>query len=1335
MTTETATGALTLGYGLAHRGRSQSVLLRRRPAARLVGAVGRSSVGFGLAVGRSRSIRPVVRRSDLNSPMLRPPPGYWLNRAEDHELEGDDWSSTSTSVAREASPLATRTPDQRIDAITPTPSRPATGRPPVQRRVERMATAGVSTGSAAAATTSWTDQVIDRASIGYVRPTSDTFAPAPKPPDDFVASGNSKLDDLRLLVAAKAAGDDGGTPAPRSTAVDRAARSVRRSPDADGPPSPQDVADATSGARGDTLAGARTGPGHLARSVTPESAIAGTELTGKGSARRRSRGTASMGVPQSPVGGERMPARAKQPRPKTPEDRMDDLRAALIAKGLMPSGDEPDGADQDSSPGAEAASNAGPDEGLRRTVDRSGSPTRSSGPRAGRSTGSGGDREPRSDRSVDASDPRSGRASSPGLDRGAGGSPRASAAAHADTAPQQTFRAFDELVQRSHVVSESISDGGQPVDAGLTALDASAAVGLLERQSPAEQHASETLQRASGGQPASERLSSSTLIDGPAPSTGAIPDAVRRPADIAQLLVKLPGVPGSHAVVRRRVSLPRAMSFDHRPTGSLATAPDRSGRVIRRTQRFGHVDTGWAARGRTDQADSVIASPRSLVSDAEAASAQTIRRQEVSSDHLGASLVGLDVVPSLSTETSNVVEPPEGATGVISAGLPAQPAAGAEPSSGSPIRRSSSDSSATTSAAADNEPTPVSEATATTDQAGAADQRPAEASTGTSHNVDRLPVAPAAGGLTGPHGDAPSATSRRETRWTGSPVSTTVMRTEAHDRPSASTPATSLPTLSGSPATSPSAASSSATAPTNEPGSRGDAERGSATSPPVVSAPRARPRTVMPSGPGALTGALRRHPIRRIGSLPAATASQSSESTSTTAPGAALSPVRPLNIGGSPASEEQTASETSHSNDRGRAYDDNSSRLIDTERAANEPLQRTPASSPGSPGSSHGTSSSERVAPAADEETASESLSIVRSPVPLSSRIAADSSAPFSAVSQRAVSSSVASVQRAASLAAASPDEPTQSHVRVGDPANSQVSGQVDADASSTSSQPAPDPASPVNELAQRFMTELSSTIRRRPAPLPVAFQPMAEAITGGRARNVMLSTDNASRRALRSVGKVAATTDNVIHLADAPTPSSRLNEVIAHELTHIAAPSPVARFFDDADDSPEERQAERVARVMATSPLAPTSPASAPDTNGRSSPPSQASLIRRSPASTTRPSTGSTLSNMASSANTGGLSASALAASISGTSSPSQSPDVQRWANAQPQAEKPAGAPTIGSNRGSGEIGSQLKDSADAAEWFADQLDRNFDRLVNALEDRMIVEFERRGGRIWEGL
>jgi len=261
-------------------------------------------------------------------------------------------------------------------------------------------------------------------------------------------------------------------------------------------------------------------------------------------------------------------------------------------------------------------------------------------------------------------------------------------------------------------------------------------------------------------------------------------------------------------------------------------------------------------------------------------------------------------------------------------------------------------------------------------------------------------------------------------------------------------------------------------------------------------------------------------------------------------------------------------------------------------------------------------------------------------------------------------------------------------------------------------------------------MTELSRTVRRTPAPLPMPFQPMAQAIAGP--RRVMLSTDGASRRALRSVGKVAATTGDTIHLDHSAVPRVRLDHVVAHELTHIAHPSPAPRFFDDIDDSPEERRAEKVAHVMASSPLAPSSkvdrPAGAPE------------RIRRTPA------------DRAPAPNSGGMSATALAASLTRSQQTTAASTTKSGTNdVVRRSASPGGAaaasPNVQADAGAGSIqrrSANATDTADSStttidlgnqtadEWFREQLAANLQPLLRMIEDRMIVELERRGGRTW---
>jgi hypothetical protein len=267
--------------------------------------------------------------------------------------------------------------------------------------------------------------------------------------------------------------------------------------------------------------------------------------------------------------------------------------------------------------------------------------------------------------------------------------------------------------------------------------------------------------------------------------------------------------------------------------------------------------------------------------------------------------------------------------------------------------------------------------------------------------------------------------------------------------------------------------------------------------------------------------------------------------------------------------------------------------------------------------------------------------------------------------------------------------------------------------------------------VADRFMAELSRGRRRRPEPLPTPFSPMVEAIIGR--RQVLVSTDDASRRALRAVGKVAATTGDVIHLARTPRPDARTTEVVAHELTHVAHPSPAPRFFDDHDRGPEERRAEAVGKLMARAPLSPNSPTSRPAGDRRSDAGTSAATVRRSPA---RAGGGGTH---------GTVSATALAAQITGASPPDRAtgasaPTVRRRAAGSMRDHVDTPAPTSFSvtspEEGGGTDGlDRFIESEEGREWFRQQLLDHMDLVVRSLEDHVIVELERRGGRSWRGL
>lgn len=1179
-----------LGHGIVHRGRRQAVLARQRPAARLIGAVGRSSIGFGLAVGRSRSIRPVVRRADLNTPALRPPPGFW------NELHAPD--AVEETVAE---PVRNDT----TAASTAPPTVRRRHQPP--QRVARVATSPTVRADTRA---SWTDQVIERSAVGYVRPTSQTFTPAPKPADDdFVSSGDARLDDLRLLLASKQGGSSdttqpsGGSSRPASStppADAASAASVQRSVDPSnrseaGRPageSADDVDGVTSGGvRGDTFAGRSTGPGRLARSVIPESAIAGTALSAGRATQRRGAGAGAPGVPTVPTPEANVVRRQQAPQRSAAAQRLDDLRAALESKGLMPGSSDvaaepasalPSDADAPSPAGATRRREGASPRRDSASSQRDSAVRRSAAPPA--DDGGASRPTPRSDRTVAPNDPRAG-AHDGGRPDGGNVPPTASlrgsagetdrsiaadgvGAAERAVTPERAATVHRQSVQRSEMT------GRLPV----------AATALLDRPLGGSDLISET----SAGFPSVARTAATArldvvrriqrladtrrrLLDEPdeVPSTGPSELVEARPADTttvqrsaahapaaadpvsrtttafdvgeqvepddegvhapAASVVRLPGIPGSVAPLRRRLSIPRALSARHRPENSMSV--DGANRLV-----------------RSPGTDS--SSPRLAPTGARSDQSVTAGRKTVSWRNP-------DATPA-SVEPTSTVASPESSSGSASVDHPAVRADGAP--AAALIRRR-------------------------------ADQRWEHGT------VSSRPAAVAA--------DLPATRPPDESVESIAPVAPAV-------QPSVANSGVSRPSGAAALAAETFAAESSvAEVPVRS--TPGEPPRPSARSLSTVR------RSLVAAGPGALVEALRR-------------------STRPDAP---------------------------------------------VQRRADGDFDHTRSSASSDP-----------------------------SPAMRTSR---PTGAPASVADVAPVQRSVEVAEDAASSTAAA-DQP------------------------------------PVNDVAKTFMSELAHTVRRRPAPLPVSFQPMADAITGGRARNVMLSTDSVSRRALRKVGKVAATTDNVIHLADTPTPGARMNEVIAHELTHIANPSPVARFFDDAHDSPEERQAEQVARVMASSPIAPAAAATAAPsmraTSTRSDRPAPTApgggdVIRRSAASAPN-STGA----VPMSASNSGMSAASLAASITGNRS--GAPQVQRFADpgsdpAGPTAIRPSdpvqnAAPSSdpgpsASGQGGHELGARLRDSSGASEWFSEELERNFDWLVTALEDRMIVEFERRGGRLWDGL
>ncbi len=127
--------------------------------------------------------------------------------------------------------------------------------------------------------------------------------------------------------------------------------------------------------------------------------------------------------------------------------------------------------------------------------------------------------------------------------------------------------------------------------------------------------------------------------------------------------------------------------------------------------------------------------------------------------------------------------------------------------------------------------------------------------------------------------------------------------------------------------------------------------------------------------------------------------------------------------------------------------------------------------------------------------------------------------------------------------------------------------------------------------------------------------------------------------------------------------------------------------------------------------------------------------VIRRSPASGSSParSAGTTVA------------AAALAEQImrGGTPSSSPTPTIRRFDNMPPlppipppsnATSRPPTAPPVDTSPGSKAFWEQVDSTDEGAAWFRNQLQANFDRIVELLEDRIIGELERRGGRFRGG-
>lgn len=265
-------------------------------------------------------------------------------------------------------------------------------------------------------------------------------------------------------------------------------------------------------------------------------------------------------------------------------------------------------------------------------------------------------------------------------------------------------------------------------------------------------------------------------------------------------------------------------------------------------------------------------------------------------------------------------------------------------------------------------------------------------------------------------------------------------------------------------------------------------------------------------------------------------------------------------------------------------------------------------------------------------------------------------------------------------------------------------------------------PRAQATDLAERFLAELVRHRDERPAELPTVFRSIADVIVGD--RRPLVSTSTASRRALAAVGKSAATTGDVIHLAEpvsAGSPSGRLTALMAHELTHVAHPSPEPRFFDDDRDSAEERRAHEVGELMRTAPLAPRVIGASMSAQ-RTIDPAVASPPPRSGGGSAG---GDTISAAGLAARLGGGSSDTIrrspaSTSYSSSSSSSSSSVIRRERMDESESSEQEAQQQVANARS----------TTNRPQTFESQLRDHFDLIVDLLEERIIRDLERRGGR-----
>jgi hypothetical protein len=263
-----------------------------------------------------------------------------------------------------------------------------------------------------------------------------------------------------------------------------------------------------------------------------------------------------------------------------------------------------------------------------------------------------------------------------------------------------------------------------------------------------------------------------------------------------------------------------------------------------------------------------------------------------------------------------------------------------------------------------------------------------------------------------------------------------------------------------------------------------------------------------------------------------------------------------------------------------------------------------------------------------------------------------------------------------------------------------------------------PSPVEAMRSPEERWTAAVAARPLSPAVPLPSAFRALARAVTG-RESSFDYTTGPATRAALRAAGARGATTGRVVHLPEAPTVSRASMGLLAHELAHTRSPVVRPRFLlaghDHVPDSDERDALDAGARAAQGGTHSAGLVDDLPVGAGAGG---VAEMARRAvraalAGAAAGPAAGRTI-GPAASWPTGGAAEDVLPEASSDGPPPGAAAAPARAAAAAPAAAAPASGPVGG------------------APAPADLPD--MDRLVEALEQRLLVELERRGGR-WAGV